>query len=131
MLTLWAMARSPLILGANLTLLDDATFKLLSSPDVIRVDQTATASSEVLHSGDIIAWSATLPADSPNGSAAIALFNTGETQAVIDSTFEAYNVEDGTYKVTDAWTGKSLGKLKSIQQLTLEPHASILWLLKK
>jgi hypothetical protein len=131
MLTLWAMARSPLILGANLTLLDDATFKLLSNPDVIRVDQTATASSEVLHSADIIAWSATLPADSPDGSIAIALFNTGESQAVIDSSFEAYNVEDGTYKVTDAWTGKSLGKLKSIQQLTLEPHASILWLLKK
>jgi hypothetical protein len=131
LLTLWVMARSPLILGANLTVLDDPTFKLLSNPDVIRVDQTATASSEVLHSGDIVAWTATLPADSPEGPIAIAIFNTGETQAVIDSSFEAYNIDDATYKVKDAWTGKSLGKLKSIQNLTLEPHASILWLLKK
>jgi hypothetical protein len=131
LLTLWSMARSPLILGANLTLLDDPTFKLLSNPDVIRVDQTATSSSETLHSGDVIAWTALLPADSPDGSIALAIFNTGETQAVIDSTFEAYNIDDATYKVKDAWTGKSLGKLKSIQNLSLEPHASILWLLKK
>jgi alpha-galactosidase len=34
MLTLWSMARSPLILGANLTLLDDATLKLLTNHDL-------------------------------------------------------------------------------------------------
>jgi len=33
--------------------------------------------------------------------------------------------------VKDAWTGKNLGKLKSVPNLTLEPHACILWLLKK
>jgi hypothetical protein len=131
LLTLWVMARSPLILGANLTLLDDPTLKLLSNPDVIRIDQTATRSGEALHSGDVIAWTADLPPDSPDGSIAIAIFNTGETQTVIDSSFEAYNIDDAIYKVKDVWTGKSLGKLKSIQDLTLEPHATILWLLKK
>jgi hypothetical protein len=33
--------------------------------------------------------------------------------------------------VKDAWSGKNLGKLKSVPNLTLEPHACILWLLKK
>jgi hypothetical protein len=131
MITLWAVARSPLILGANLTLLDDPTLKLLTNTDLIRVNQTAARSGQVFHSGDVIAWTADLPSDSPDGSIALALFNTGETQAVIDSSFEAYNIDDATYKVKDAWTGKSLGKLKSIQDLALEPHASILWLLKK
>jgi hypothetical protein len=50
LLTLWSMARSPLILGANLTLLDDPTLKLLTNPDVIRIDQTATRSGQVMRS---------------------------------------------------------------------------------
>jgi hypothetical protein len=131
MLTLWAMARSPLILGANLTLLDDATLKLLTNPDLIRIDQTAARSSQVMHDGDIIAWTADLPPDSPDGSTALALVNTGESQVVLDSSFEAYNLEDTTYRVKDVWTGKTLPKVKSVQSLTLEPHAAILWLLKK
>ena len=135
LLTLWSMARSPLILGANLTLLDDATLKLLTNPDVIRTDRTATRSGQVMHNGDIIAWTADLPADlkdgSPNGSIALALFNVGESQVVINSSFEAYNLDDATYRVKDAWTGKNLGKLKSIQNLMIEPHAAVLWMLKK
>ena len=131
LLTLWSMARSPLILGANLTVLDDATLKLLTNRDLLRIDQTATRSGQIMHSGDIIAWTADLPPDSPDGSIALALFNVGETQVVIDSSFEAFNIEDATYHVKDVWTGKNLGKLKSIPNLTLEPHAAILYMLKK
>ena len=131
MLTLWAMARSPLILGANLTLLDDATLKLLTNPDLILIDQTATRSGQVMHDGDIIAWTADLSPDSPDGSIALALFNTGESQVVLDSSFEAYNLEAATYRVKDVWTGKTLTKVKSIESLTLEPHACVLWLLKQ
>jgi hypothetical protein len=135
LLTLWAMARSPLILGANLTQLDDATLKLITNKDVISVDQTATRSGQVMHNGDIVAWTADLPPDpandAPHGFIALALFNTGESQMVIDSSFEAFNIDAATYRVKDAWTGKSLGKLKSVPNLTLEPHACILWLLRK
>jgi hypothetical protein len=131
MLTLWAMARSPLILGANLTLLNDATLKLLTNPDLIRIDQTATRSGQVLHDGDMIVWTADLPSDSPDGSIALAFFNTGESQVVLDSSFEAYNLEAATYRIKDVWTGKTLNKVKSVEGLTLEPHACVLWLLKK
>jgi alpha-galactosidase len=131
LLTLWAMARSPLILGANLTQLDEATLKLLTNRDVLHIDQTATRSGQVMHSGDVIAWTADLPADSPDGSIALALFNTGDSQIVFGISFETLNIADDTYHVKDAWTGKNLGKLKSIPNLTLEPHACILYLLKK
>jgi alpha-galactosidase len=131
LMTLWAMARSPLILGANLTLLDNATLKLITNPNVLRVDQTATRSGQVMHSGNIIAWTADLPPDSPDGEMALALFNVGEEQVVVETSFAAFNIDDATYRVKDAWTGKNLGKLKSIPSLTLEPHACILYLLKK
>lgn len=84
-----------------------------------------------MHDEDIVAWTADLPADSPDGSIALGLFNLGESQVVLDSSFEAYNIEDGTYRVKDVWTGKTVNKVKSVQSLTVEPHACVLWLLKK
>jgi hypothetical protein len=131
LLTLWAMARSPLVLGANLTLLSDETYKLITNADLIRIDQTATRSGQVLHDGDIVVWTADLPPDSPDGTIALAFFNTGESQVVLDSSFEAYNLEAATYRIKDVWTGKTTNKVKSVESLTLEPHACVLWLLKK
>jgi hypothetical protein len=146
-LTLWSIARSPLILGANLTLLDDVTRKLLTAPDVLRVDQAATASREALHNGTIIAWTADLPAklpasfpsalrpakrsDADGATKALALFNTGDTPVTISNSFVAYGLDAVAYKVTDAWSGKPLGRMKSVANLTLAPHSSTLWLLKK
>lgn len=127
LITLWSMARSPLILGANLTLIDEPLQKLLTNRDVLSVDQTATRSGEVLHSGNIIAWTA----DLPDGTHALALFNVGDNVVTITTSFEAYGLNDAAYRVKDAWSAKSFGKLKSIDSLTLEAHASILWLLKK
>ena len=127
LMTLWSMARSPLILGANLTLLDDATLRLITNRDVLTIDQTATRSGETLHSGDIIAWTA----DLPDGTEALALFNVGEALVTITTSFEAYGLDDATYHVKDAWSGRNLGKLKSVDNLSLEPHAATLWLLHK
>jgi alpha-galactosidase len=127
MLTLWSMARSPLILGANLSLLDDDLLKLITNRELIQIDQTATASREVLHSGDVIAWTA----DLPDGATALAFFNTGESQQIINSSFEAYNLPTDTYRIHDVWSNKNLAKIKAIQDLVLEPHASVLWIVRK
>ena len=73
--TLWAVARSPLIIGANLTMLDAQTLALLTNRDLLRINQTATRSAQVLKEGDLIVWRA----DLPGGEKAIALFNLGDT----------------------------------------------------
>jgi len=132
LLTLWAMARSPLILGANLTQLDGPTLDLLTNRDLIQIDQAATASREVLHSGDVIAWTADLLPSFPGGyTTALAIFNTGDSQQIINSSFEAYNLAPDIYRIHDVWTGKTLAKVKSVENLTLEPHACTLWLIRK
>jgi len=127
MLTLWAMARSPLILGANLTLLDEDTLKLLTNEDLIHIDQASTGSRVVLHSGDMVAWTS----DLPDGSIALALFNTGESALIMNSSFEAYNLEGASYKVHDVWTGKNQTKVKAMQGIAIEAHACLLWVLHK
>ena len=137
-MTLWSMARSPLIIGANLTEMNDATLKLLTNADVLAIDQTATRSGEVLHaegvarSGNVVVWTADLPEGFPGGyTQALALFNTGDQLVTISTSFEAYRIDSATYHVRDAWAERDLGKHTSIENLSLDPHASTLWLLKK
>lgn len=131
-MTLWSIARSPLILGANLTLLDPPTLSLITNPDVIAVNQEATASREVLHSGDMIAWTGDLPAGFPGGyTTALAFFNTGESPQAVKSSFEAYGLDAAAYTIKDVWAGRALGKVNSIENLTVEPHGAVLWLLRK
>ena len=96
-----------------------------------RIDQTATRSGQVIHDGDIIAWTADLPPGLPGGSTALALFNARRFPGRHRQQLRVYGLDDATYRVKDAWTGKNLGKVKSVSGLTLEPHAATLWLLKK
>jgi hypothetical protein len=126
LLTLWAMARSPLIVGANLTLLDDATAGLLTNPDMLRIDQTATASREVLHEADFVAWSA----DLPGNEYALALFNIGEKPITVDRNLSDFALSGGVYSMRDVWTGKRLAS-SARTVTTLDSHAAILLVLKK
>jgi hypothetical protein len=131
LMTLWSIARSPLILGANLTELDQPTLDLLTNRDVLAVNQLATRSGQVLHQGPVVAWTADLPANFPGGyTNALALFNTGDDSMTISTSFEAYRIDPATYQVRDAWAGRDLGKKTAIENMSMEPHASVLWLLK-
>jgi alpha-galactosidase len=124
-LSLWAMARSPLIVGANLTLLDQDTLRLLSNPDILKIDQTATGSRQVLHEGDLVMWTADLPGNQQ----ALAAFNLGEKAITFDRPL-SYFVPAGQYEIRNAWTGARL-PLGVRVSATLEPHASVVLMLDR
>ncbi|HEX4156580.1 MAG TPA: glycoside hydrolase family 27 protein [Acidobacteriaceae bacterium] len=126
MLALWSMARSPLILGANLTLLDEWTTKLLTARDVLRIDQTATASRQVMRDGDMIVWTA----DLPDGEEALAVFNVGDSAADIDRPLSAYGLKDVSWDARDAWNGVDLGRQVKFHG-RLEPHSCAVWILHR
>lgn len=121
LMTLWSIARSPLILGANLTLLDEWTASLVTNRDLIRVDQTATASRQVSHDGDIIAWTA----DLPGGDMALALFNVGDSPAKISRALTVFGLKGGAWQARDVWSGKDAAGLTDVKT-TLSPHAPLL-----
>jgi alpha-galactosidase len=120
-LALWAIARSPLIVGANLTLLDAKTLAMLTNRELIAIDQTSTGSAEVLHEGDLIVWRSKL-ADG----VAIAVFNTGDVAMQVDRKFEDLGAGAGERAVHDVWSGKELGR-RSGMSMELAPHACALW----
>jgi alpha-galactosidase len=124
-LSLWAMARSPLIIGANLALLDESTLRLLCNTDILKIDQTATASRQMLHEGDLVIWSADLPGDVH----AVAAFNLGEKTITLDRRLSDFG-SAGQYNIKNAWKGESAPGAARISA-TLEPHASVVWMLNK
>lgn len=124
-LSLWAMARSPLIVGANLTLLDEDTLRLLCNTDILRIDQTATASRQLLREGDLVIWTADLPANQH----ALAAFNLGETVINLHRPLSEF-FPAGQYDVKNAWTGAPLPAGVRLGT-TLEPHASVVLMLDK
>ncbi len=123
-LSLWAMARSPLIVGANLTMLDAETINLLTNPDIVRIDQTATASRQALRDGDLVAWTA----DLPGGQHAVAVFNVGEKPLAFDLPFSRLGLPAGAQSLKDAWSGAPLPAASRVTG-TLAPHACTVFML--
>lgn len=122
MMTLWAVARSPLILGGNLTLLDEPTMRLIGDRDLIRIDQTALASREVLHEGDLRVWRA----DLPGKEYAIAVFNTGDEPLAVKKELSVLGLA-GRYSARRAG-GKGIAS--QVVEETVAPHGSALFFAK-
>ena len=127
-LTLWSMARSPLIVGANLTLLDAPTLALLTNRDVIAINQTAAKSFELLHHGDFIVWQANLPGNK----LALALFNAGDAPMKLKDTFAELSPDLGAHpwNVRNVWARKDLGSQRGVST-ELPAHACLLLLLRR
>jgi alpha-galactosidase len=120
-LTLWAIARSPLILGANVTLLDEPTLALLTNRELIAIDQTATKSSEISHKGDLIVWRSELPGHK----IALAFFNTGSAPLELKRAFAELSPDlaNHAWHTHDVWAKKDLGLQRGVSA-NLPPHAS-------
>ena len=56
MITLWCIFRSPLMIGANLTLLDDETHNLLTNERIYEMARNIRQSIEVYKDDDFIVW---------------------------------------------------------------------------
>ncbi len=126
LLTLWAIARSPLIVGANLTLMDSRTLYLLGNPQVVALDQESTHAFEAKHEGPLIAWRSSLP----RGREALAVFNTGETPMKVQRDFADFDPDLGSkgWKTLDVWAGIDLGRQHAVHT-QIPPHGCVLlWL---
>ena len=74
MMTLWSIARSPLIHGGDLTKTDDFTLSLLTNDEVLAVDQHSSNNHQVFRNdAGLIAWAADVPGSADKY---LAVFNT-------------------------------------------------------
>jgi alpha-galactosidase len=123
LLTLWSIARSPLMFGGNLPDNDDFTLSLISNDEVLAVNQKAARSRELFSRGDQVAWVAEI-AGSP--SRYLAVFNIGEADQEIAVKWTELGLA-GNCAVRDLWAGKELGAAQDGQAFRIGPHASAIF----
>jgi hypothetical protein len=122
--TLWAVARSPLILGANLTKLDDATRTMITNPDIIALDQDGSDAHPVtdLPPGfdHVRVWETT-----QRGKPVLAVFNLDDAPVTLDAKWAQFGLPGGAQSIRDLWTG---GQSQTDElHATLPAHASAVY----
>lgn len=123
LMTLWSIARSPLIMGGDLRALDDATLALLTNDEVIAVDQTSTGGHELRRSPTEAVWVAR---DPTSGDRFVALFNLGDTAATVAVSLAEIGMA-GSVKVRDLWARLEMGGVSGAVSATLPVHGAALY----
>jgi hypothetical protein len=104
-LSLWSLASSPLIIGANLTELCESDLKLLENKAVLAVDQDGISAAPVLSKKDERIVAKTLA----DGNVVVGLFDTGHAGRAIATSASALGIAScqGGYTLENLWTGQS------------------------
>jgi alpha-galactosidase len=124
LMSLWSIARSPLIMGGDLRHLDDKTLALLTNPEVLRVSQKSYNNRP--HHADVGTriWSA--QAQGEPSVSYLAFFNTEDRPLDIDFNLSRLNLGNRTVQVRDLWARKAQGSTSGAIRQTIAPHASLL-----
>ena len=113
MMTLWSIFRSPLMIGGEMTVMDDFTLNLLTNEGILGMHKDARHAHQVwrkeIGGVEHILWVAA----SAKGGFYLAVFNAGEADSEIEINLE--NVEiDSKVSGTELWSGEAVtadGKL--------------------
>ena len=146
-ISLWCLLASPLLIGCDMTQMDDFTLSLLTNDEVLEVNQDPLGrqASRVTQNGPLEVWAK----DMEDGSKAVGLFNRGESEATVtvkwadlglggnlrtrDSLPEQRGAEllispirrDGL-KVRNLWRQKNLGRFEDQFQTSVPRHGVVL-----
>lgn len=104
MMTLWCIFRSPLMIGAELTLMDKWTKGLLTNPEVLALLSDKCKASQLARNGDRCIW---YSSHRENGFNYLAVFNLSEEESEIVIQTCLLNIEnfkDICFK--ELWTGE-------------------------
>ena len=119
--SLWAMVGSPLLIGCDLTTMDDFTKSLLMNDEVIAVsqDRLGKTAKRIRHADAESVWARPLS----NGFTAVALVNRYPFAREIKVTFAELGL-DGQCWVKDLWRQKCEGKHSGFYFATVPAHAT-------
>ncbi len=124
LMTLWSIARSPLIMGGDLRHLDQPTLALLTNPEVLAVNQKSVDNRSHQADAGTRIWSAQAAGSNP--ARYLALFNTEDKPAEIVFDLSRLDLGGKTVARRDLWARKDLGPASGSIRQTLPPHGSAL-----
>jgi len=147
LMSLWCIARSPLIMGGNMPSNDEFTLSLMTNDEVLAVNQNSTNNRQLFNTNNTVAWVAEAPAAKTKY---LALFNTlpvpaarGPRGAAVVTNTNAPSAEDamprevtvnladigftGPVKVRDLWNHKDLGSATNTFTSKINSHGAALF----
>jgi hypothetical protein len=128
---LWAMSGAPLLVGADLTKLSDATLATLTNPDVLAIDQDALGLQAVKvaePAKGLEVWAK--PLATPGERAVLLLNRTAAAAPVSVTRADLALLDSSTANVTDLWSGKHLGPMVSSYSVTVPANDALLLLVQ-
>ena len=120
LLTLWSIFRSPLILGAELPSLDEATLRLLTNRDVLRLNRHSFGARQIVRDDEHAVW----VSQDEDGSCYAALFNLSEKPREVS--LDLRELEGETFACRELWSGEER-TAQEILSCVIEPHGARLF----
>jgi alpha-galactosidase len=121
--SLWCLLSAPLLIGCDMTQLDDFTLNVLTNDEVLEVDQDSLGqeAARVTQEGPLQVWAKTLD----DGSRAVGLFNCSSLPTKVAVTWSALGLT-GNQMVRDLWRQKDLGRFDRSFSAQVPSHGVVL-----
>ena len=123
LMTLWAIARSPLIMGGDLRHLDTATLALLTNAEVLAVNQHSSENRPLFLEDGLRVWTAR---STRGGGEYLALFNTAARAREVTLKLAAIGLH-GPVRMRDLWERRDGGTVTGSLSVPLRPHQAALF----
>lgn len=122
-MTLWSLISAPLLIGCDMTKLDDFAKSLLSNDEVLDVNQDPLGrpAARISQKGDAQVWARSLE----DGSKAAGLFNLGDKPISVSVSWAELGIK-GPQFVRDLWRQMDLGTFNDRFEATVPKHGVVL-----
>jgi alpha-galactosidase len=123
-ISLWCLLSSPLLIGCDMTKMDEFTLSLLTNDEVIAVNQDPLGKQAGRVSKDDEGhevWAK----DLEDGSKAVGLFNRGEFPATVTAKFDDLKLT-GSQTIRDLWRQKDVGTMSGEYDVEVPRHGVVL-----
>ncbi len=125
MMSLWFIARSPLMHGGDMTKTDDFTLSLLTNAEALAVNRNSSNNRQLFRTDDgLVAWVADIP---NSASKYLAVFNTRDGQPAAIPVKLADTGLSGKVKVRDLWKKQDIGVFENDFSSEAPAHGSRLF----
>ena len=122
-ITLWSLLASPLLIGCDMSQLDEFTLSLLANPEVLAVNQDPLGrqAGRVLVDGRLEVWARPLS----DGTQAVGLFNRGRSEATITVSFADLGLA-GLQPVRNLWQRADEGEFMDCYSARVAGHGAVM-----
>lgn len=124
MMTLWCLFGSPLMLGCELTKLDEWTLSLLNNRNLLSMLTPDCKPKQIYLDDEKAVWMAS---NDKLNKKYVALFNLSDDTSIISVSLGDLNISNEEVTLTDIWTNKTSISANDDISAELAPHASVIY----